>query len=251
MKKVSSLDILTKGVRSGGGGGKTSATERTRIKRARKKRGYFTDAREERILEALRRSTDIIHDWPPNLGWWAKVAACLVPPPQMTVDEWSDRYRLIAPEFAAEPGQWDTKRVPYLRAVMMACSPSHPCQRVVFCKPSQCGGSEAVILNTLGYLIDLNPRSVLAIFPTIDLAQSFSRERLEPMIAMMPRLRDKVCDVAVGPDTANRSSIKKKRYPGGFLNFGGANSAAGLSSFRGARTASRCKDMGRAISRSS
>jgi hypothetical protein len=46
----------------------------------------------------------------------------------------------------------------------------------------------------------------------------------------MPRLRDKVCDVAVGPDTANRSSIKKKRYPGGFLNFGGANSAAGLSS---------------------
>ena len=148
----------------------------------------------------------------------------------MTIDEWADRYRLIAPEFSAEPGQWNTKRVPYLRAVMRACSPSHPCQRVVLVKPAQCGGSEAAILNTLGYLIDLNPRSVLAIFPTIELAQSSSRERLEPMIAMMPRLRDKVCDVAVGPDTANRSSIKKKRYPGGFLNFGGANSAAGLSS---------------------
>ena len=36
--------------------------------------------------------------------------------------------------------------------------------------------------------------------------------------------------VAVGPDTANRSSIKKKRYPGGFLNLVGANSMAGLSS---------------------
>jgi phage terminase large subunit GpA-like protein len=189
-----------------------------------------TSPTEKKILEALRRSTDITHDWPPNVSWWKKVAACLVPPPQMTVDEWSDRYRLIAPEFAAEPGQWSTSRVPYLRAVMRARSPSHPCQRVVLVKPAQCGGSEAAILNTLGYLIDLNPRSVLAIFPTIELAQSFTRERLEPMIAIMPRLRDKVCDVAVGPDTANRSSLKKKRYPGGFLNFGGANSAAGLSS---------------------
>jgi phage terminase large subunit GpA-like protein len=50
------------------------------------------------------------------------------------------------------------------------------------------------------------------------------------MIAMMPRLRDKVCDVAVGLDTANRSSMKKKRYPGGLLNFGGSNSSASLSS---------------------
>jgi phage terminase large subunit GpA-like protein len=230
VKKASALDILSKGVSSTSGTGKVSASEQTRIRRERKKRGYFAQAREKSILEALRASTDIIHDWPPNLSWWKKVAACLVPPPQMTVDQWSDRYRLIAPEFAAEPGQWSTSRVPYLRAVMRACSPSHPCQRVVLVKPAQCGGSEAAILNTLGYLIDLNPRSVLAIFPTIELAQSFSRERLEPMIAMMPRLRDKVCDVAVGPDTANRSSIKKKRYPGGFLNFGGANSAAGLSS---------------------
>jgi phage terminase large subunit GpA-like protein len=230
VKKASALDILSKGVSSTSGTGKVSASEQTRIRRERKKRGYFAQAREKSILEALRASTDIIHDWPPNLSWWKKVAACLVPPPQMTVDQWSDRYRLIAPEFAAEPGQWSTSRVPYLRAVMRACSPSHPCQRVVLVKPAQCGGSEAAILNTLGYLIDLNPRSVLAIFPTIELAQSFTRERLEPMIAIMPRLRDKVCDVAVGPDTANRSSLKKKRYPGGFLNFGGANSAAGLSS---------------------
>jgi phage terminase large subunit GpA-like protein len=50
------------------------------------------------------------------------------------------------------------------------------------------------------------------------------------MISMMPALKNLVADVAVGPDTANRSSIKKKRYPGGFLNLVGANSMAGLSS---------------------
>src|SRR5262245_38833933 len=94
----------------------------------------------------------------------------------MTIDEWADRYRRIAPEFSCEPGAWNTKRVPYLRAIMRACSPSDPCQRIIFAKPSQVGGTE-VILNTLGYLIDLNPRSVLVIFPTVELAQSFSRER--------------------------------------------------------------------------
>jgi hypothetical protein len=105
VKKASTLDILFKGVSSTSGTGKVSASEQTRIRRERKKRGYFAQAREKNILEALRRSTDIIHDWPPNVSWWKKVAACLIPPPQMTVDEWSDRYRLIAPEFAGRsPG---------------------------------------------------------------------------------------------------------------------------------------------------
>ena len=78
------------------------------------------------------------------------------------------------------------------------------------------------------------------IFPTLDLAESFSRERLEPMISMMPALKNLVADVAVGPDTANRSSIKKKRYPGGFLNLIGANSRG-----RTLEQARPCRDHGR------
>jgi Phage terminase large subunit gpA, ATPase domain len=81
----------------------------------------------------------------------------------------------------------------------------------------------------VGFTIDLNPRSILIVFPNIDLAASFSRERMEPMIEMTPRLKAKVTDVAA--TTRNdRSSTKKKRYPGGFLNLVGANSTAGLSS---------------------
>jgi phage terminase large subunit GpA-like protein len=229
VRKASTLHVLSKGVASTSGAGKVSAAEQTRIRRARKKRGYFAEAKEEKILETLRGCADIVHDWPPNVNWWEKVGRAFVPPPVMTIDEWADRYRRIAPEFSCEPGAWNTKRVPYLRAIMRACSPSDPCQRIIFAKPSQVGGSE-VILNALGYLIDLNPRSVLVIFPTVELAQSFSRERLEPAIELMPRLKEKVCDVAVGPDTAHRSSVGRKRFPGGFLVFGGANSAAGLSS---------------------
>ena len=235
MKKTSAFDVLESGVTStAGGSGRVSTTEQTRVRRARKSRTYFQGVREAETLEKLRRCEDIIFDWedwnPEGFAWWEKVAAAFEPPPDMTIDEWADRYRVIPPEFAAEPGLWSTRRAPYMRAVMRACSPGHDCRRVVLVKPTQSGGTEAAVLNAIGYSIHLAPRSILVVFPTLDLAESFSRERLEPMISMMPALKNLVADVAVGPDTANRSSIKKKRYPGGFLNLVGANSMAGLSS---------------------
>src|SRR4029077_8772218 len=78
------------------------------------------------------------------------------------------------------------------------------------------------------FTIDISPRSILCIFPTLDLAESFSKERLDPMIKMIPRLNEKVADMTVGG--INTSSIKKKRYTGGFLNLAGANSSSGVSS---------------------
>ena len=48
------------------------------------------------------------------------------------------------------------------------------------------------------------------------------------MIQMIPRLKEKVLDV--GGRDPQRSTVKKKRYPGGFLNLTGANSSSGLSS---------------------
>jgi phage terminase large subunit GpA-like protein len=165
-------------------------------------------------------------------AFWGDLFAGLRPPPQLTVDQWADKYRVIAPEFAAAPGAWRTDRVSCMRAVMRACSPSHPCRRVVLVKPAQAGGTEAAVLNPIGHTIDVNPRSMIVTFPTIDLAEAFSRERLDPMIAHSPRLRGKVADVlpASSAKGLDRSSVKRKRYPGGFLILTGANSSAGLSS---------------------
>ena len=91
-------------------------------------------------------------------------------------------------------------------------------------------GTEAGVLNVIGHTIDLAPRSMIVTFPTIDLAESFSKERLEPMISHVPRLRGKVADVLPAAGSVDRSSVKRKRYPGGFLILTGANSSAGLSS---------------------
>jgi Phage terminase large subunit (GpA) len=144
MKKPTAFDVLEHGVTStAGGSGRVSAAEQTRVRRARKNRTYFQAVREAETLEKLRRCEDIIFDWedwtPAGFTWWEKIASAFEPPPTMTIDEWADRYRIIPPEFAAEPGLWSTKRAPYMRAVMQACSPSHDCRRVVLVKPTQSG----------------------------------------------------------------------------------------------------------------
>ena len=167
---------------------------------------------------------------PAHVAFWRDLWDGLRPPPELTIDQWADNYRVIAPEFAAAPGAWRTARVACMRAVMRACSPSNPCRRVVVVKPAQAGGTEAAVLNPIGHTIDVNPRSMMVTFPTIDMAEAFSRERLEPMIAHTPHLRGKVADVIPAAGVKDRSSVKRKRYPGGFLILTGANSSAGLSS---------------------
>ena len=165
-----------------------------------------------------------------DIAFWRDVFSIILPPPAVPVDEWADQYRKIPIEFASAPGDWQTARVPCMREVMKAASPSHPCKKVVLVKPVQAGGTEALVLNVIGHAIHLNPRSMICTFPTIDLAESFSKERLEPMIRLVPALNERVADVAVGPLARERSSVKSKRYPGGFLILTGANSISGLSS---------------------
>ncbi len=39
------------------------------------------------------------------------------PEPTLTVSAWADAHRIL-PDLSAEPGQWRTTRVPYLREIM-------------------------------------------------------------------------------------------------------------------------------------
>ena len=50
----------------------------------------------------------------------------LRPRESMSVDQWADRYRVLAGETSAEPGPWRTDRTPYLREIMDSLSPSSP-----------------------------------------------------------------------------------------------------------------------------
>lgn len=149
----------------------------------------------------------------------------LLPPPRLTVSEWADRYRVLG-NTSPEPGPWRTSRTPYLREIMDSLTPSAPCERVVFMKSAQIGGTE-VLLNACGYLMHHAPAPILLVQPTVEMAKRFSKQRLDGLIEASPVLRDRVKDPR-SRDSGN--TVLMKEFAGGVLILTGANSAVGLRS---------------------
>jgi len=148
----------------------------------------------------------------------------LEPPPTLTVSAWADERRMLSAEGSAEPGRWKTDRAPHLRAIMDAVN-DPDVREIVFMKSAQVGGTE-VLLNAVGYAIDLDPSPILIIQPTLQMAEAFSKDRLEPMLRDTPSLREKVS--AARRDTS--TTILHKKFPEGHVTLAGANSPASLAS---------------------
>jgi len=150
----------------------------------------------------------------------------LRPREPLSVDEWADRYRVLAGETSAEPGRWRTDRTPYLRQIMRDLSDDSPVEEVVLQFGTQLGKSETG-LNWLGCSIDHDPGPMMLILPTVDIAKRFSKQRLAPMIRETPGLRARIRE-SRSRDGGNTTLTKE--FPGGLLVVTGANSAAGLAS---------------------
>ncbi len=148
-----------------------------------------------------------------------------LPPPDLTITEWADLYRKISPEASAEPGKWITDRAPYQRGMMDAISDERY-ERIIMMTSAQIGKTE-IILNTLGYYIDKEPSPILLINPTLEMGESFSKDRLAPMIRDTECLRGKIKDPRTR-DSGN--TLLHKKFPGGHITIAGANSPAGLAS---------------------
>lgn len=155
-------------------------------------------------------------------GW----AAGWRPKPRLTVSDWADDHRVLSQRAASEPGQWRTSRTPFAREIMDCLADHHPVQEVVVMAAVQIVKSE-VGLNWVGYTIDHSPSSMLAVLPTVEVAERWSKQRLAPMIQDTPALRRKVAP-ARARDSGN--TTLSKEFEGGILMAGGANSAASLSS---------------------
>lgn len=145
------------------------------------------------------------------------------PPPKLSLSEWAEQYRILPPE-SPEPGRWRTSRVPYLREIMDACSDA-AVETVVFKKSAQVGFTDGLVNNLVGYYIDQLPSPILVLQPTVEDAKDWSKEKLDPMLRVTPRLRGKVKESG---RRDSKNTIRLKMFPGGFLAAVGSNSAAGL-----------------------
>jgi phage terminase large subunit GpA-like protein len=161
----------------------------------------------------------------PTVALIKELRADLAPPPRVTVSEWADSERRLSQEASAEPGRWHTDRAEFQRGIMDAVrDPS--IQTVVLVSSAQIGKTEC-LLNSLGYAIDLDPGPALGIYPTLEMAQSFSKDRLSPMLRDTPVLRGKVQDEKTRDST---QTLLRKSFPGGHLTLAGANSPVSLAS---------------------
>ena len=131
---------------------------------------------------------------------------------------------MLSPEGSAEPGRWNTDRNPIARGVLDSIQ-EPGVREIVIMSSSQLLKTE-VLLNAIGYFARLDPCPMLLIQPTVDMAQSFSKERLAPMLRDSPTLAN-----LFGPEKSRSSdsTILKKLFPGGYIQLQGANSPAGLA----------------------
>ena len=147
----------------------------------------------------------------------------LRPPPRLTNSEWADAYRKLSSEASAEPGQWNTSRAEYQREIMDTISST---ELTVVMSSAQVGKTE-IVNNVCGFHIHQDPAPILVLQPTLDMAETWSKDRLAPMLRDTPALRNKVAD----PKSRNSgNTLLHKKFSGGHLTVVGANSPSGLAS---------------------
>lgn len=144
-------------------------------------------------------------------------------PPEITVSQWAERNRRLSPEGSAARGKWVNR--PFQAEPMDCLSPSHPCQQVVLMCASQILKTE-VLLNFLGFIIDVDPGPTLFIEPRADDAKALSKDRVAPMLRDTPCLKGRVAD-ARSRDADN--TTLHKSFVGGHVTFTGAISPSGLA----------------------
>ena len=127
------------------------------------------------------------------------------------------------------------------RIVAIDSVESVPVQCITVDSPSHLflAGSEMIpthnseaLLCILGYFADQEPAPQLMLQPTVEMAEAFSKERIEPMFQVSVGLQGKLEEGKEGRGSAKKSSttIRMKHYQGGYLALVGANSPAGLAS---------------------
>lgn len=144
----------------------------------------------------------------------------LLPPEDISVSEWAERYRLLDSRASNLSGPWTNAKTPYLVGIMDELQ-NFETEEVIFAKPTQVGGTEA-ILNSIGRIIHMDPGPTMVVYPSSDLGDSIKRNRLDPMIQAVPEIRAKYREAD--------SSLGELQFEGMYLCIVGSNSPSQLAS---------------------
>lgn len=94
-------------------------------------------------------------------------------------------------------------------------------EEIIFVKSTQVGGTET-LNNIVGYVIAQDPSPALMVYPTLDLAEFTSKNRVQPMIMLCSALKERYQE--------QDSKILELQFNGMYVVLSGANSPASLAS---------------------
>ena len=149
----------------------------------------------------------------------------LLPPENLTVNEWADKYRVLSSESSKEAGKWETSRTPYMVEIYRNITKKEV-RQITLMLASQLAKSEFII-NTFGRYAHLEPCPMLLVQPTDDMASAFSKERLEPAIR-----ESKILTQLIKEFKGSRKggeTVLHKMFKGGFIAIIGTNSPSKLA----------------------
>jgi phage terminase large subunit GpA-like protein len=147
------------------------------------------------------------------------------PPPKMSLVEWADQFRYVASKTSATPGRWKTKNQPCAFGIMQAVT-ARDTVTVTVMSGTQIVKTE-LLINLASFYVAQDPSPILFVQPTQGAVEDFSKERFAPTVECTPQLR-----AVIGPSMSrlNDNTLTHKEFPGGSLDFVGANSPTELSS---------------------
>src|SRR5260370_2008370 len=147
----------------------------------------------------------------------AKHAALLELPSPMKPSEWAERYQILSRVSDSKGGKfhaWPWQLEPIDQLI------EPDVQGIVMQWAAQLTGKTTVVNNAVGYFIQHRPRPMLNIQPTIDMAETWSKDRLSHMLRDVQVLRGLVRDASSRAD-GHGSTILHKTFPGGHLTIPG------------------------------
>ncbi|MCI0441777.1 phage terminase large subunit family protein, partial [bacterium] len=149
----------------------------------------------------------------------------LRPPPELTLSEFSDIHRFLSPESSALPGRYKSSFASYQKEMQDVIF-QRDVDEVYYMVSAQSGKS-TILENLILYITCYVPAPILLVQPTVAMASTCSKLRIDPLFRDSPISRGIIAPVK-SRDSGN--TILEKRFAGGNLSIIGSNSETQLAS---------------------
>jgi phage terminase large subunit GpA-like protein len=148
--------------------------------------------------------------------------AILAPETLLSVSEWCEANLTLSARSSSSPGPYSTILTPYVREPLNRTGQAST-KSITLCWAAQTSKT-TTLMAALASRIARRPTPALWAMPSVSLARSFSRDRLQPLIEDCPAL----CNEK--PDDEDRFAVLSMEFRKMNLNLCGAGSASALSS---------------------